>query len=58
MRTIDLGAATWTFRMQPSEGQAAPHWLPARLPGCVHTDPLAHGLIDDPFHGCNELDLQ
>ena len=58
MRTIDLGAATWTFQQLPSEGQAAPHWLPARVPGRVHTDLLAHGLIDDPFHGCNELDLQ
>ncbi|MEU3255182.1 glycoside hydrolase family 2 protein [Streptomyces sp. NPDC006997] len=29
--------------------------LPARVPGCVHTDLLAAGVIDDPFLGLNEL---
>ena len=58
MSVIDLGEATWTFQAQPSDGQGVPDWLPARVPGCVHTDLLTHGLIDDPFHGCNELDLQ
>lgn len=33
-------------------------WLSARVPGCVHTDLLRHGLIPDPFWGSNELDLQ
>ncbi|RRJ97066.1 glycoside hydrolase family 2 protein [Opitutaceae bacterium TAV4] len=33
-------------------------WLPACVPGCVHTDLRAAGLIPDPFHGTNELDLQ
>ena len=30
----------------------------ARVPGCVHTDLLAAGLIDDPYRERNELSLQ
>ena len=33
-------------------------WLPAKVPGCVHTDLLASKSIPDPFYGTNELDLQ
>jgi len=32
--------------------------IPATVPGCVHTDLLAAGLIEDPYHDRNELDLQ
>jgi beta-mannosidase len=32
--------------------------IPANVPGCVHTDLLAAGVIDDPFHRDNELKLQ
>ncbi|MFJ9928060.1 glycoside hydrolase family 2 protein [Streptomyces misionensis] len=31
--------------------------LPARVPGCVHTDLLAAGLIPDPFLGLNEREV-
>ncbi|MFJ8806008.1 glycoside hydrolase family 2 protein [Streptomyces sp. NPDC102490] len=31
--------------------------LPARVPGCVHTDLLTAGLIPDPFLGVNEPDV-
>ncbi|MGW0710908.1 glycoside hydrolase family 2 protein [Streptomyces sp. NPDC002643] len=31
--------------------------LPARVPGCVHTDLLAAGVIADPFIGTNEHDV-
>lgn len=33
-------------------------WRPAVVPGCVHTDLLAAGLIPDPFDGMNELKVQ
>ena len=33
-------------------------WRPATVPGCVHTDLLANGLIEDPFYGENEKKLQ
>ncbi|MGB3715279.1 MAG: glycoside hydrolase family 2 protein [Candidatus Promineifilaceae bacterium] len=29
-------------------------WLPATVPGCIHTDLLAAGLIPDPFYRDNE----
>ncbi|MEN8224776.1 MAG: glycoside hydrolase family 2 protein [Bacteroidota bacterium] len=31
---------------------------PATVPGCVHTDLMANGLIEDPFYGDNESKLQ
>ncbi|MFF6823542.1 glycoside hydrolase family 2 protein [Streptomyces longwoodensis] len=31
--------------------------LPAQVPGCVHTDLLAAGVIPDPYLGLNELDV-
>jgi beta-mannosidase len=43
----------WEFRRVSEDG-----WRPARVPGCVHTDLLAAGLIEDPFYGTNERDLQ
>ncbi|MCM3701718.1 glycosyl hydrolase 2 galactose-binding domain-containing protein [Paenibacillus macerans] len=33
-------------------------WLPARVPGTVHTDLLRCGAIPDPFYGTNEHELQ
>ncbi|MDO0910905.1 glycoside hydrolase family 2 protein [Streptomyces sp. DT2A-34] len=40
----------WTLR---HEGAA----LPAAVPGCVHTDLLAAGVIPDPFLGRNEAEV-
>ncbi len=31
---------------------------PASVPGCVHLDLMGNGLIDDPFFGRNEKDVQ
>ncbi|MBE0592549.1 MAG: glycoside hydrolase family 2 protein, partial [Gemmatimonadales bacterium] len=33
-------------------------WMPATVPGTVHTDLLANGVIPDPFYGDNETRLQ
>jgi beta-mannosidase len=33
-------------------------WLPANVPGCVHTDLLNNKKIDDPFFRINEKKLQ
>jgi beta-mannosidase len=33
-------------------------WLPAQVPGCVHTDLLAQDRIPDPFVADNELQVQ
>lgn len=43
----------WQFR---KTGDTA--WLPAEVPGCVHTDLLKNKLIDNPFFGDNEKKLQ
>ena len=43
----------WEFRQCGSD-----RWEEASVPGCVHTDLMAAGLIDDPFYGRNEKSLQ
>ncbi|HEX8346439.1 MAG TPA: glycoside hydrolase family 2 protein [Actinoplanes sp.] len=44
----------WT--VAPATGDAVPQ-IPATVPGCVHTDLLAAGLIDDPYLDDNETRL-
>jgi beta-mannosidase len=43
----------WQFRQASSA-----EWLPAKVPGSVHTDLMAIGRIPDPFEGDNEKHLQ
>src|SRR5882724_2671066 len=47
----------WSFRATggPPGGY---EWMPAVVPGCVHTDLLRAGKIADPFVGTNEKDQQ
>ena len=33
-------------------------WYPATVPGFIHTDLMANGLIDDPYYGTNEDSVQ
>lgn len=49
----NLSKEDWRFRKK-----ADIKWLPAKLPGTVHTDLLANKLIPDPFAGSNEKQLQ
>lgn len=53
----------WWFRRAGAGDVADPTspleaWMPAAVPGCVHTDLLASGKIGDPFYGKNEKDQQ
>lgn len=34
------------------------NWMPAQVPGCVHTDLIANKIIPDPFYGVNEQLVQ
>jgi len=43
----------WMFHQVGKE-----EWLPAQVPGCVHTDLLANKKIEDPFLGMNEKKVQ
>lgn len=43
----------WQFRETGTSD-----WLPATVPGTVHTDLLANAKIPDPFYRTNERDLQ
>ena len=46
-------AEGWLFRESNSSD-----WFPASVPGTVHTDLYNNNLINDPFLGNNETDLQ
>ena len=46
-------AEGWLFRESDSSD-----WFPASVPGTVHTDLYNNNLINDPFLGNNEIDLQ
>jgi len=50
--TMELNA-TWEFRQTGTT-----IWLPATVPGTVHTDLLANKKIEDPYYRLNEHDLQ
>ncbi|HEX6473312.1 MAG TPA: glycoside hydrolase family 2 protein [Streptosporangiaceae bacterium] len=47
----------WTLRPIGGEPHIGPEPVPATVPGCVHTDLLAAGLIPDPYLDDNELRL-
>lgn len=53
MPALSLAHATWTFR-----DCAETAWLPAVVPGCVHTDLRKAGKIPDLFWSTNENDVQ
>ena len=44
---------SWKFRNVANE-----QWMPASVPGCVHTDLLENQVIGDPFYRLNEQNLQ
>ena len=48
----ELGG-NWTFNQVGKN-----EWLPATVPGTVHTDLIANNKIEDPFYRLNEHDLQ
>jgi len=53
----------WRFRLLAGGAQThaqaqSVHWHSADVPGAVHTDLLAHGLIVDPHVGMPEAELQ
>ncbi len=57
-KNIDLSvsyeiSSGWSFRQADQN-----EWLPATVPGCVHTDLLKNGKIEDPFYRLNEHNLQ
>lgn len=45
--------AAWEFRQNGTTG-----WLPATVPGMVHTDLLNNKKIEDPYYRLNERNLQ
>jgi beta-mannosidase len=51
-------SAAWTFHRVAAATVPAEPWLPAKVPGCVHTDLFANGKIGDPFFRLNEKDQQ
>ncbi|NLB07787.1 MAG: glycoside hydrolase family 2 protein, partial [Desulfobulbaceae bacterium] len=52
MKLIDLNGS-WRVRAVSKK-----KWVPASVPGSIHTDLMAAGLIPDPFLRDHEADLQ
>ncbi len=50
---VQLLHSNWKFR---KKGDSL--WMPATVPGTVHTDLLANGKIAQPYFGTNETNLQ
>lgn len=48
-----LDGADWKF----GQARLAKRY-PAKVPGVVHTDLMANGVIDDPYYGLNERNVQ
>nr|AIA93444.1 CAZy families GH2 protein [uncultured Geobacillus sp.] len=46
--------SNWKFQSMDNPKE----FLPAKVPGTVHTDLFENGLIPHPFVGNNELELQ
>lgn len=53
MKQLEMNLSEWEFRGCGDEA-----WLPATVPGTVHTDLLKNGKIEAPFYGTNEHNLQ
>ncbi len=53
MKETSIVLQDWKFKACEEK-----EWLPAAVPGCVHTDLLQNGLIEHPFVATNEHDLQ
>src|SRR5580692_10042019 len=51
-RRLDLGGS-WNVAQTGKD-----EWIPATVPGCIHTDLLAVGKIPDPFYRDNENAVQ
>ncbi len=45
--------SNWEFKQADKDD-----WMPAIVPGTVHTDLMANGVIDDPHYALNEKDVQ
>ena len=64
MKSIDLNGE-WKFRgirpsgpLPPGVNGKAFAWMDATVPGTVHTDLMAQGVIGDPFYRMQENDVQ
>lgn len=49
----NLGSESWNFKKESDK-----NWLPATIPGTVHTDLFNNKAIPNPFFGTNEKQLQ
>jgi beta-mannosidase len=56
VETVEL-KDNWQFRKKEPNGKAGT-WYTAAVPGCVHTDLMANGLMEDPFYRDNENKVQ
>jgi beta-mannosidase len=46
------------YKLLPADQQRVKDWIPARVPGTIHTDLLEQKIIPDPFYRMQENDVQ
>ncbi len=46
------------YKLLPVDYQRVLEWLPAQVPGTIHTDLLSQNIISDPFYRMNEKNVQ
>jgi len=62
MNSVSLDGQ-WSFRWEsleapPFDVPKCPGWLPAQVPGDVHSDLVAAGLLEEPLKGDNAFHLR
>jgi beta-mannosidase len=63
MKRIELNGC-WSvkaddrYSLLPQDYQRVLEWLPAHVPGTIHTDLLSQKIISDPYYRMNEHDVQ
>jgi len=53
LHTNQVIDSSWQFRQVTDT-----NWMPAEVPGTVHTDLMKNGVIEDPYYRLNERDVQ
>lgn len=57
-RTAVALDATWRMRQWDEGKKRGGEWIPAVVPGCVHSDLIRASRIDHPFYGTDEVDCK
>ena len=63
MKRVELNGhwnvkANDAYKLLPADHQRVLEWIPAQVPGTIHTDLLSQKIIPDPYYRMNENEVQ